>query len=57
MPPDLRDEDDWIGEPPEGRHTRDRANPAFWQRPFPAVAVAGGLLGVLFVIVLLLALL
>ena len=51
------DDDDWVGEPPEGRHTRDRANPGFWQQNFPAVAVAGGLLGVLFIVVLLLALL
>ena len=25
-----RDDDDWVGEPPEGRYTRDRANPGFW---------------------------
>ena len=24
------DDDDWVGEPPEGRHTRDRAKPDFW---------------------------
>ena len=34
-----RDDDDWVGEPPEGRHTRDRAKPEFWwsQRP-PRIA-------------------
>ena len=26
------DDDDWVGEPPEGRHTRDRADPGFWQK-------------------------
>ena len=26
----MTDEDDWVGTPPEGRHTRDRANPGFW---------------------------
>ncbi len=57
MPVNPRDEDDWIGEPPEGRHTRDRANPGFWQQRFPAVAIAGGLLAALFLVVLLLALL
>ncbi len=57
MPVNPRDEDDWIGEPPEGRQSRDRANPGFWQQNFPAVAIAGGLLGALFVVVLLLALL
>jgi hypothetical protein len=24
------DDDDWVGEPPEGRYTRDRADPTFW---------------------------
>ena len=24
------DYDDWVGEPPEGRYTRDRADPGFW---------------------------
>ena len=26
------DEDDWVGTPPEGRHSRDRADPEFWRR-------------------------
>ncbi len=26
------DEDDWVGTPPEGRYSRDRADPAFWAR-------------------------
>ena len=32
----MSDDDDWVGEPPEGRHSRDRANPGFW-----AQSVAG----------------
>lgn len=24
------DDDDWVGEPPEGRYTSDRAKPSFW---------------------------
>ena len=27
----ARDDDDWVGTPPEGRHSRDRADPGFWQ--------------------------
>ena len=29
------DDDDWVGTPPEGRNSRDRADPGFWrgQRP------------------------
>ncbi len=33
----YRDDDDWVGEPPEGRHTRDRANPGFWATQKPLV--------------------
>jgi hypothetical protein len=44
----VSDDDDWVGEPPEGRHTRDRANPGFWANQWqPAIAGA-----VLFVLVL-----
>ena len=51
-----RDDDDWVGTPPEGRYTRDRADPGFWQRQWQPAA-AGAVLFVLIVIVLLLALL
>jgi hypothetical protein len=35
------DDDDWVGTPPEGHHTRDRARPDFWrnQRPVSVLAV------------------
>ena len=26
----MPDDDDWVGTPPEGRHSRDRADPGFW---------------------------
>jgi hypothetical protein len=51
-----RDDDDWVGTPPEGRYTRDRADPGFWQNQWQPAA-AGAVLFVLIVIVLLLALL
>ncbi|HYI18127.1 MAG TPA: hypothetical protein VD836_05435 [Solirubrobacteraceae bacterium] len=51
-----RDDDDWVGTPPEGRHSRDRADPGFWANQWQAAA-AGAVLFVLVVIVLLLALL
>ena len=50
-----RDEDDWVGEPPEGRHSRDRAKPGHWSNQWQA-AVAGAVLFVLVIVVLLLAL-
>lgn len=36
------DDDDWVGTPPEGRYTRDRAKPEFWraQRPLTITGVA-----------------
>lgn len=36
------DDDDWVGTPPEGRYTRDRAKPEFWltQRPVMITAAA-----------------
>jgi hypothetical protein len=48
----MSDDDDWVGEPPEGRYTRDRAKPEFWanQRPL----MIGGAVLMLIVIVLLL---
>ena len=52
----ARDDDDWVGTPPEGRHSRDRANPGFWANQWQPAA-AGAVLFVLVVIVLLLALL
>ena len=50
------DDDDWVGEPPEGRHTRDRAKPEFWRGQWQAI-VASSILGVLVIVVLLVALL
>jgi hypothetical protein len=55
--PDWRDEDDWVGTPPEGRISRDRAKPEYWRRGFPAATVAGALLALLVIVALLLALL
>lgn len=50
------DDDDWVGTPPEGRHSADRARPAFWQNHWQA-AVPGAVLFVLVVVVVLIALL
>jgi hypothetical protein len=50
-----RDDDDWVGEPPEGHYTRDRAKPEFWRLQGPPEIIAAGF--VLAVIVLVLVLL
>jgi hypothetical protein len=49
------DDEDWVGEPPEGRHSADRARPEFWrlQRP-PEVVALALLVGVIVVGVVLL---
>jgi len=46
-----RDDDDWVGTPPEGRYTRDRAKPEFWWRQRPIVPAAVGIALVVVVIV------
>ena len=50
------DDDDWVGEPPEGRYTRDRAKPEFWwrQRPVSLTALGIALVVVILVLVMLL---
>ena len=50
------DDDDWVGTPPEGRYSRDRANPEFRWRQRPVGIAAAGL-AVVIVVLLLIALL
>ena len=51
----THDDDDWVGTPPEGRHTRDRAKPDFWLRQRPVLPAAIGILLVVVLLVVLLA--
>lgn len=46
------DDDDWVGTPPEGHHTRDRAAPQFWWRQRPAQFGFAGIAVVLLLLVL-----
>jgi hypothetical protein len=48
------DDDDWVGEPPEGRYSRERAKPDFWRRPWPW-AWSGMLILLIIVVVVVLA--
>jgi hypothetical protein len=57
MPSSHDDDDDWVGTPPEGRYTRDRANPGYWRRDFPVQTIVYGLLALGIVVVILLAVL
>ncbi|HEX8120094.1 MAG TPA: hypothetical protein VF549_02405 [Solirubrobacteraceae bacterium] len=49
------DDDDWVGEPPEGRHTREQSNPGFWatQKPLVVTLFWLGLLVLAVVVVIL----
>ncbi len=46
------DDDDWVGEPPEGRYTRDRAKPEFWRAQRP-LSIAGAGIGLMLLALLL----
>lgn len=48
------DDDDWVGEPPEGRYSRDRARPEFWRNRWPLAAGGAGMIVVLVVVVVIL---
>jgi len=50
------DDDDWVGEPPEGRYTRERAKPEFWVGRRPVSIVAAGI-GIVLLVLLVAALL
>ena len=52
----VDDDDDWVGTPPEGHYTRDRAQPDFWRSQWQAGAIGAGLLIAVVVIVVLVAL-
>jgi hypothetical protein len=49
----VSDDDDWVGEPPEGRHSRDRANPGFWANQWQAGAITGAVILLLVLVVVL----
>ncbi len=50
----YRDDDDWVGEPPEGRHSRDRAKPEFWRDQRPLLVTGVGVVAVVLVLVVVL---
>lgn len=47
-----KDDDDWVGEPPEGHHTRDRAKPDFWRTQRPPGWILGAFVLAVVVLVL-----
>ena len=50
------DDDDWVGTPPEGRHSRNRARPEFWRSHWQEAAAlaAVGVVALVALVVILL---
>ena len=48
------DGEDWVGEPPEGRHSRSRAKPEFWRENVPVTVTGVGIVVVLVVLAIVL---
>ena len=48
------DDDDWVGTPPEGHYSRDRAKPEFWRGQQPILVAGVGLVVVLVILALVL---
>jgi len=51
------DDDDWVGTPPEGHYSRDRAKPEFWWRQRPPLSVTAVGLFIVIVVIVVIALL
>jgi hypothetical protein len=47
----FRDDDDWVGEPPEGRYPASRADPGFWRGRVPP-SIAGVGIGMALIVLL-----
>ncbi len=52
----MNDEDDWVGTPPEGRYSRDRAKPEFWVKQRARLLAGAGLVVAVLILVVVLAL-
>jgi hypothetical protein len=48
------DDDDWVGEPPEGRYGSERAKPEHWRRPWPLASAGMAIVLLILVLVLIL---
>ena len=47
----MADDEDWVGTPPEGRYSRDRADPDFWSHQRPLMLGGAGLVLIIIVLV------
>ncbi|MBV9818089.1 MAG: hypothetical protein JOZ07_07030 [Solirubrobacterales bacterium] len=51
--PGYDDDDDWVGTPPEGHYSRDRARPRFWLMQPPVMIGAAALLVIVIIVAVL----
>ena len=57
MTPAVQDDDDWVGTPPEGHHSRDMADPGYWRDQWLKYEIGGGLVVAILVLAILAAVL
>jgi len=46
------DDDDWTGEPPEGRHSADRADPGFWRQSRAPLSITAAGVGIALIVLI-----
>lgn len=46
------DDDDWVGEPPEGRHPASSADPGFWREHGAPLSITATGVGIALIILL-----
>jgi hypothetical protein len=46
------DDDDWTGEPPEGRHAAGRADPGFWRQNRAPLSITATGVGIALIILI-----
>jgi hypothetical protein len=51
-PKNSWDDDDWVGEPPEGRYDASRANPGFWKQARPPLSITAAGIGLALIVLI-----
>jgi hypothetical protein len=46
------DDDDWVGEPPEGRYPASRANPGFWRQAGMPISITATGVGIALIVLI-----
>ncbi len=51
------EDENWVGVPPEGHHTRDQADPEYWRSQYQRYALGAGVLVAFIILAVLVAVL